>query len=387
MNVPSPEDPPTESYPDKDFKFDRLGVRIPTLLASPWIPKGTVISSPPDAQKPNATSEYDLTSILATVRKLFPEMAKTPPLTRRDAWAATFEHALSLDTPRTDAPMHLPDAIPPILPPMEREAHLPLNELQEHIATLHAFHGAGGVVPSGPRAWERDGVSKQRHVSGWLQAQYAKHRVHHHRRHSPAAEQEGEEGPFKLIVHATCFDVKYCGTAKTGDPGFVSHHWVISDIPAPDTTPRTISTKSALDDHAEEEEDTTYEHEHKYYYCLDLASHARPIVEGTRVTVARCGENRTAASGFQQWYMRGSDTTLRPLEAPSLCATAHSFDGRADNHTLDLQPCDPSAMQQHYGWQGDAPGASSGAGNSSSQMTGPGIWTWNNPLYMGLIRA
>ncbi|KAL9676077.1 hypothetical protein QQ045_004290 [Rhodiola kirilowii] len=28
------------------FRFDRLGVRVPTLLISPWIEKGTVIHKP-----------------------------------------------------------------------------------------------------------------------------------------------------------------------------------------------------------------------------------------------------------------------------------------------------------------------------------------------------
>jgi phospholipase C len=40
LNVPPPGDNET-SYPDK-FDFTRLGVRIPTLLISPWLPKGLV---------------------------------------------------------------------------------------------------------------------------------------------------------------------------------------------------------------------------------------------------------------------------------------------------------------------------------------------------------
>ena len=69
------------------YNFTSLGVRIPTLLISPWIPRGTVVSAPPPAQKPSPTSEYDLTSILATARKLLPGMAHLPPLTARDKWA------------------------------------------------------------------------------------------------------------------------------------------------------------------------------------------------------------------------------------------------------------------------------------------------------------
>jgi hypothetical protein len=47
---------------------------------------------------------YDLTSIIATARKL---LGLPPtPLTRRDSWAATFDHLLSLDAPREDCPMY-----------------------------------------------------------------------------------------------------------------------------------------------------------------------------------------------------------------------------------------------------------------------------------------
>ena len=38
------------------------------------------------------------------------------PLTKRDAWAATFEHVLDArDTPRADCPLHLPAAPPPVV--------------------------------------------------------------------------------------------------------------------------------------------------------------------------------------------------------------------------------------------------------------------------------
>ena len=52
LNVPPPGDNES-SYPDKGFLFDRLGIRIPTLLISPWIQKGVVVSSPTPSQKPS----------------------------------------------------------------------------------------------------------------------------------------------------------------------------------------------------------------------------------------------------------------------------------------------------------------------------------------------
>ena len=95
------------SYPDAGYNFTQLGVRIPTVLVSPWIERGTVVSEPPPAQRPTNDSQYNLTSIMATARKLLG--MPTTPLTKRDAWAGTFEHVLSRRAPRGDAdcPAHL----------------------------------------------------------------------------------------------------------------------------------------------------------------------------------------------------------------------------------------------------------------------------------------
>jgi len=86
IDSPAPGD--TASFAPA-FGFDRLGLRVPTLLASPYLPKGTVSSQ-----------LLQHTSVLVTARKLFGIAA---PLTRRDAAAASFEN-LFLATPRSDAP-------------------------------------------------------------------------------------------------------------------------------------------------------------------------------------------------------------------------------------------------------------------------------------------
>ncbi|XP_008802791.1 non-specific phospholipase C1 [Phoenix dactylifera] len=87
------------------FKFDRLGVRVPTILVSPWIEKGTVIHEP---NGPTAHSQFEHSSIPATVKKLF--NLNSNFLTKRDAWAGTFESQFSLrKTPRTDCPEKLPE--------------------------------------------------------------------------------------------------------------------------------------------------------------------------------------------------------------------------------------------------------------------------------------
>ncbi|KAK7305385.1 hypothetical protein VNO77_43290 [Canavalia gladiata] len=87
------------------FRFDRLGVRVPTFLISPWIDKGTVIH---EADGPTPYSQYEHSSIPATVKKLF--NLKSNFLTKRDAWAGTFEKYFYMrDTPRDDCPETLPE--------------------------------------------------------------------------------------------------------------------------------------------------------------------------------------------------------------------------------------------------------------------------------------
>lgn len=77
-----------KTYP---FDFTMLGPRVPTVIVSPRIPQGTLI-----------TQTHDHASVPATLRALFAPAAA--PLTKRDAWAAPFHEVLSLDHPRTDLP-------------------------------------------------------------------------------------------------------------------------------------------------------------------------------------------------------------------------------------------------------------------------------------------
>jgi phospholipase C len=96
--LPPPAVPPgdtiTESYVQHHFKFDQLGVRVPALIISPRTPRGVIDHT-----------LYDHTSMLATVERLF----GMKNLTNRDKAANDFRHLLSLETPRTDAPLTLPD--------------------------------------------------------------------------------------------------------------------------------------------------------------------------------------------------------------------------------------------------------------------------------------
>lgn len=85
----------------RKFKFDRYGVRVPTIVVSPYTAAGTVVGRKPDDGK----DVFDHCSILSTVEKRF----GLAPLTRRDATANTLETLLNLDVARDeDAPKKLP---------------------------------------------------------------------------------------------------------------------------------------------------------------------------------------------------------------------------------------------------------------------------------------
>ncbi|XP_027337030.1 non-specific phospholipase C3-like [Abrus precatorius] len=119
------------------FQFDRLGVRVPTIIISPWIQPGKVLHEP---SGPFPTSQYEHSSIPATVKKIFnlPQF-----LTKRDAWAGTLEGLLTLSTPRTDCPVKLPEPIK--LRESEAKEEAELSEFQEELvymaATLNGDHG------------------------------------------------------------------------------------------------------------------------------------------------------------------------------------------------------------------------------------------------------
>ncbi|XP_010258490.1 PREDICTED: non-specific phospholipase C4-like [Nelumbo nucifera] len=98
--VPSPDD--IASPEPFNFNFDRLGVRVPTIFISPWIERGTVLHRP---LGPYLSSEFEHSSIPATVKKIF---NLKEFLTKRDAWAGTFETVLMRESPRTDCPVTLP---------------------------------------------------------------------------------------------------------------------------------------------------------------------------------------------------------------------------------------------------------------------------------------
>lgn len=119
---PDGKNSPTDGDPSfaPTFAFDRLGLRVGAVVASPWIPKGTVCSK-----------VLQHTSVMKTARELF---GIDGDLTQRDASASSFADLLSLSDPRTDAPANLPRPALPDVPSTDHPDHpvnQPLDPLQQ----------------------------------------------------------------------------------------------------------------------------------------------------------------------------------------------------------------------------------------------------------------
>ncbi|XP_052210277.1 non-specific phospholipase C2 [Diospyros lotus] len=140
--VPSPDDivGPEPFF----FKFDRLGVRVPTILVSPWIDKATVVHG--SGGRPFPTSEYEHSSIPATMKHIF----NLPSfLTNRDAWAATFDYILQIrQEPRTDCPVQLPT--PVRIREGEANEDAMLSEFQQELMQLAAVLKGDDTLTSFP---------------------------------------------------------------------------------------------------------------------------------------------------------------------------------------------------------------------------------------------
>ncbi|KAK4256937.1 hypothetical protein QN277_006594 [Acacia crassicarpa] len=160
VNIPSP-DGNTGPAP-YFFKFDRLGVRVPTIMVSPWIKKGTVISSP---KGPAANSEFEHSSIPATIKKMFNLSSNF--LTHRDAWAGTFELVVGdLTSPRTDCPVTLPEV--KALRSGEAKEEGGLSEFQSEVVQLAAVLNGDHFLSSFPDEMSTKMSVKEAHdyVSG-----------------------------------------------------------------------------------------------------------------------------------------------------------------------------------------------------------------------------
>jgi phospholipase C len=83
---------PQATGTDRSFPFDRLGVRVPAVLVSPWVPKGTVVSD----------RVFEHASIPATVTDFF--LHTHPERSPREKAAQTFLDLLTSSPMRTASP-------------------------------------------------------------------------------------------------------------------------------------------------------------------------------------------------------------------------------------------------------------------------------------------
>jgi len=80
---------------ERDFNFDRYGGRVPAILVSPLVQKGTVFRS-------TTSVPFDHTSLIATILKWRRLENRIPDFGERTKQAPTFDNIVSLSTPRTD---------------------------------------------------------------------------------------------------------------------------------------------------------------------------------------------------------------------------------------------------------------------------------------------
>lgn len=118
-------------YNELGFKFEHYGVRVPAVIVSPYIKKGTVDDT-----------LYDHTSVLSTLKKLFNSVTGLP-LTERDRWANHLLQLLTLNVPRKGAvtfnpAVACPDSVKPALTDEERAQvyQKPLPESGNLIGTM-----------------------------------------------------------------------------------------------------------------------------------------------------------------------------------------------------------------------------------------------------------
>ncbi len=119
--------PDAASDPGEDgFYFNRFGVRVPTILISPYIAEGTVFRAPMDTP----FTPFDHTSVLSTLQmwKNIPWSAM--PQSKRIPAAPTLAPIQTLETPRDDLPaLERPDCSEVTWP----AETLPPNELQKSL--------------------------------------------------------------------------------------------------------------------------------------------------------------------------------------------------------------------------------------------------------------
>lgn len=124
-HLPPPAVVPPDSHSQENFKFDRLGVRVPALLVSPWVER-TILKT-----------DFDHTSLLRYVC----EKWGLDPLTARDRAAHNFDSAIrKTGKPRDDTPESVPIPMAMMMAGSEEEeAKEPLNANQKALIAFSEY--------------------------------------------------------------------------------------------------------------------------------------------------------------------------------------------------------------------------------------------------------
>jgi phospholipase C len=168
-NSPQPDDSGRPAHrPPPVFKFDRLGPRVPTLIASPWI--GQAVCS----------DQLQHTSVLRTVRERF---GISRSLSKREEAAKSFASLFNQTKARTNFPASLPKVpMPTVAEPDHHSnpANLPLDDLQKDMRD--------GVISVTQRSHPEDEdkiwlPKTQGETSDFIRQRWARHhdflRTHH----------------------------------------------------------------------------------------------------------------------------------------------------------------------------------------------------------------
>jgi phospholipase C len=142
---------PDNSPPQEPFDFRQFGVRVPTIVVSPYIEAGTVFRPPPGGV------EYDHTAILATIRDWVDptgKYKKVMPQSARIKVAPTLAMLLTRTTPRSDVPQIQAPPVPAPAEMAQPAPDTPLNSIQKAViaASITQHRGA----PPGDRAILRE---------------------------------------------------------------------------------------------------------------------------------------------------------------------------------------------------------------------------------------
>ncbi|HEX9164395.1 MAG TPA: alkaline phosphatase family protein [Gemmatimonadales bacterium] len=135
--------------PECGFHFDRFGVRVPTIMVSPYIAPGTVVRAP-------GAVPFDHTSIIATLSRRF----GLAPLTDRDRAAPDLGgvHTLGTAEARKETP------------PVTARPYVPLSAEEAHDSILSGFQKGFGhlVAHLLGRDHPAEGVTRVRDLVGVL---------------------------------------------------------------------------------------------------------------------------------------------------------------------------------------------------------------------------